>query len=170
MSHRTAHPLLLVDNEGVFRLDLGAPAANRKLALIVPGQFTKARLSPDGRFLLIGGGRSLLAVRYPPEGATPHQVGAFSGTRVLPFFSHDARTLYFLAERFLHWQSVSPDPAGGFRLGERNALFPAVTPSRATSNVGAITRDGNRFLIISTDDDEEIRTHVVSDWTTLLKP
>jgi serine/threonine-protein kinase len=161
--------LLLVANEGVFRLGLGAPAANRKLELIVPGQFAKVRISPDGRSLLLGVGRSLLAVRYPPAGAAPRQVGAFNSF-VFPFFPRDGRTLYFFAERFLHSQSVAPDPSGGVRLGERNVLFPAVTPSRATANVGAITRDGTRFLIISTDDDEEIRTHVVSDWTTLLKP
>ena len=55
------------------------------------------------------------------------------------------------------------------RLGERSVLFPIIPRARPFANLAAVSRDGNRLLAISTDDDDELSTHVLSDWTVLLK-
>ena len=85
-----------------------------------------------------------------------------------PFFSRDGHSLYFISGQALYSHPVIASAGGGIRLGERSLLFKLIHPARVDANLGAASRDGNRILAIATDDTEEVRLQVLSDWTTLL--
>jgi Tol biopolymer transport system component len=154
---------------GIFRLDVSDSAAPRELQALLPnGNATLVRISPEGRSLVFITGAAVFASRYPPSGQQPRQIGSFRGGSY-PFFSRDGRTLYFFAERSVISQPVLQNPAGEVSLGERSVLFPIFSGARVAANLGAASRDGKRLLVISTDDDDELRTHVLTDWTALLK-
>jgi serine/threonine-protein kinase len=160
-----------VATPSVFRLDLTIPEAARKLEPLytlpnAAGQIN-SRVSPDGRFIVVVIGGAVYTARYPPAGDALHQVGAFS-TFTWPFFSRDSHLLYFISGQSLYSYPVLAPPGQGMRLGERSVLFKLIHPARAVANIGAASRDGNRFLAIATDETDEIRIQVHSDWTALL--
>ena len=149
----------------LLRLDVTSSASQRKPEVIpdvLPASVV--RLSRDGRVLwLADTNADISALPYPPNGESPKRASASNGP-IFHFVSRDGARFYQFMNNMLHAQPILP----GMRLGERTAMFPVVAPRRAFSNFGAETRDG-QFLIVSTDAVEEFQTHVLSDWTKLLK-
>ena len=163
-------------NTVLYRAELARAGENgilEKLLLDFPssriGGF--ARLTPDGHWLLFSGDamESAYIVPYPPGAATPRLVSrTFSS---FPFFSRDGRQLFGYTEESPTGLTVQPVLTGpdGLHLGERSPLFPLRAPTRASANVGAITRDG-RILAITGDASEELNSLVLTDWTALISP
>ena len=88
-----------------------------------------------------------------------------------PFFNPDGKTIYGLNAGFtgIIAQALLPAADGrGIRLGEPSFLFPIQTSTRGRANVASISRDNKRILAISADPSEELKTQVLTDWTTLL--
>lgn len=77
--------------------------------------------------------------------------------------------MYSITDDSLYAYPVLPASEGGIRLGERSLLFRLHYPKRTDSNLGAVSRDGQRILAIATESDEETRVQVLSDWSTLLE-
>jgi hypothetical protein len=153
---------------GIYQLKIPESPAPRVLEKILPnGDATLVRISPDGRSMLFVTTRGSFASPYPAREDSLRPIGSFRGGSY-PFFGRDGRSLFFMEQRLVITQPVLPMPDGRFRLGDRTALFPIITGSRTVANMGAVSRDGNRLLAISTDDDEDLSTHVHSDWTALL--
>jgi len=154
---------------GIYRLNLTDGQTPRVLEKVLSnGDATLVRIAPDGRSMLFVTPRGSFVSRYPAREDSPRSIGSFRGGSY-PFFSRDGRTLYFIEQRSVISQPVLPAPDGGFRLGDRTVLFPIITGQRTIANMGAVSRDGSRLLAISTDDDEDLSTHVHSDWTALVK-
>src|SRR5262249_15060657 len=127
------------------------------------------RLSPDGRSIIVTRGGNIYACRYPPAGDSQRLVAAYSAP-AWPFFSRAGHLLYVISRQALYAHSVETSADGRIRLGERSLLFRLLHPARADANLGAVSRDGNRILTIATDDTEEARVQVLTDWTTLVHP
>ena len=163
-------------NTVLYRADLARAGENGILEKLLPDFPSSriaafARLTPDGHWLLFSGDamESVYIVPYPPGSATPRLVSrTFSSW---PFFSRDGRQLFGYSEDSPTGLTVQPVLTGpdGPRLGERSLLFPLRAPTRATANVGAITRDG-RILAIAGDASEELNSQVLTDWTALVSP
>ena len=159
-------------SQELHRLDL----ASRKMELLL-AKSGFARLSPDGRTLILielkADGTSLSAVRYPPAGAQPRELASFplaseQGPR--PYFSRDGKTLFVWnsLDNILSSYPLLPAADGGLKLGERKALFRLISGSRFVGHFVQPSKDGKRILAISTDQEEEIHTQVLTDWSTLL--
>jgi dipeptidyl aminopeptidase/acylaminoacyl peptidase len=152
-------------------LDLTAPRESRKLEPLFPEsaglRVDGARLAPDGHSLVTRSGYTFYSSRFPPAVDPPQQIAVFQHP-VWPFFSRDGRTLYFVSDQSLYSHPVTAMPGGGIRLGERSLLFKVVHPSRTDANLGAVSRDGKRWMVIATDNVDEARVQMLSDWTTLL--
>ena len=85
----------------------------------------------------------------------------------MPFFNRDGTILYGHDGVNMLSHRVISSGKGDFRLGERTVLFPSLGAESAGAHVAAASRDGNRILIIATDQPEAVATQVLSDWTTL---
>ena len=146
------------------RLDLQA-AQPGKLEPLTE-QMGIASLSLDGRLLAWGnsseGGLAVQA--YPP---TPEPMKRFlRGAESIshPFFSPDGRTVYAQFKRNLLAFPLSLDRS----LAEPRVLRPWLTSGRRSATGGAASRDGNRLLLLETDEEEILNPQVLTDWTTLL--
>ena len=155
----------------LMRLDLSAPPAARKLEPLFSQNegANVARLSPNGRSLIVGRSGNIYACRYPPAGDSLRLVAALAGP-AWPFFSRDGQLLYVVSRQALYAHAVEASSDGRIRVGERSQLFRILHPARADANLGAASRDGKRILAIATDDTEETLLQVLTDWTTLLRP
>ena len=69
----------------------------------------------------------------------------------------------FWCSRFFRTQA-----AQGFTSGSRRELFSIQPSTAAGSTSGAVSRDGLRILAITAEASEELKTQVLTDWTTLL--
>jgi hypothetical protein len=153
---------------GILRVDLTKPRAQRRVEPV----FSKgvlARVSPDGRSIVVTVDSRLYVSPYPPPAAESLSEVASLASRVWPFFSRDGRQLYAVTDETIYSYPVSNQPAGGIRLGDRSMLFKLHDPRRSDANPAAATRNGQRILAIAVDRDEETKLQVLSDWTTLLK-
>jgi serine/threonine-protein kinase len=155
----------------IVRLDLSASAGARQPELLFAMRegASTLRIAPDGHSLVITTGGNIYACRYPPDGDSPRLVASFPRP-VWPFFSRDGRVLYAVSSQALYSHPVETSTGGQMRLGERSLLFRVLHPARADANLGAVSRDGGRILVIAADESEETRLQVVTDWTSLLRP
>jgi eukaryotic-like serine/threonine-protein kinase len=130
-----------------------------------------ARIMPDGRWLLFSAADTpggLYAVPYPPQGAAPRRV---TTTPIQwPFLSKDGRFLFGSRESATAGISVHPvvSGPGTLRIGEPAFAFPIESPARVSANIGAVSRDGSRILLIAGDETDEIKPQILTDWTVLL--
>ena len=115
-----------------------------------------------------------LARRHPDRAGALRRLdssaarGSISGV-----LSRDGQALYQIsatpgAEGFV--QQTIRSSGGAIEVGPRKMLFRIITPTRSGSNTAAVSPDGTRIVAISTDLEEEFRTQVLTDWTTLIKP
>jgi predicted Ser/Thr protein kinase len=159
----------------IFRVDLNAPTTARKPEEIWAraGAISSVRVSPDGHWLLYQMGATAYALPYPTI-RSAQEIGTMGGT--WPFFSRDGRTLYAFgtdadsggAASIVSMPIVN-NAGGAMALGRSSLVFRLLVAGRSDSNLGAVTRDGSRFLSLSTDAFEETKNQVISDWTVLLK-
>ncbi len=167
--------LILVEyprHSGISRLDLTAPRALRKLEPVstsggLTSTQTNVRISPDGHTLLAAVGGAVYSSPYPDPAAHLTQIAELPSP-AWPFFSRDGRLLYLVSGQPLYSFPVVAISGGGIRLGERSLLFKLNHPARSDANLAAASRDGNRLIAIATDETEEARVQVLTDWTTLL--
>jgi len=172
------HLILLTQSAQMLRsLELPASAASARLEPLLPHagaarDVGSARMTPDGRWLTYLSGQIVYAVRYPPAGSNPIRIGNTGDTSELMYtsISRDGRTYfgYRLASQSVVAGNLQDSPEG-LRLGPLSSLFHLTLPLRFQSQALAPSRDGNRFLAISTDATEELKIQVISDWTALLK-
>ena len=101
---------------------------------------------------------------YPVSGSEPRWLGNLGQ----PFFNRDGTVLYTYDGVNMLSHRVLSSGKGEFRLGERAVLFPSLGAQSAGAHIAAASRDGNRILIVTTDQPEAVATQVLSDWTTLL--
>ena len=73
-----------------------------------------------------------------------------------------------VAERSLYSHPVLPERGADFRVGERSLLFQVDHLMRADINPGTVSREGKRFLTMTTDSPEQAQVQLLSDWTSLL--
>ena len=152
---------------GVFRLDLTAADKARKLELILDfpiGGYAGLRMSPDGRWMLIGGDATNLAVPYPPLGAKPRPIGEIS----FPIFRSDGKALFGIRGNYLLSRPLIRDAPGDLRLGEQTIQFSLYTLLSAGSRFADVSRDGKRIIAISAEQPEATWTQVMNDWTSLI--
>jgi hypothetical protein len=165
-------------SRSLVRVDLSS-TGDGKLESLLPPDFVsnhiglQARLSPDNRWLIFEAAdmkEGAYASPYPPGGATPKLITTkYAGW---PFFSRDGRMLYGFTDTGINGltaQPVAGGPGESLRLGERSFVLPALFPTRTGANVGAVSRDGSKFLIISGDESEQTKYQVLTDWTSLLR-
>jgi hypothetical protein len=156
---------ILKEGATVHRLDLAAPEPRKLEPLFdVPGAGAQVRLSRDGRMIVATSDAKILAWPYPPDGTPAKEIAVANSQPIWPFFSEDSRSLFVATDDALYSYPVLP----GIRLGERTHLFRLIHSVRINAHIAQASRDGSRILAITTDDVEEFRTQVLSDWTTLL--
>jgi Tol biopolymer transport system component len=167
----------------IVELDLSTAAPARKLKIVLPApegsRIGWVRIAPDGKSLFFhtapdtSDNSELYVTKYPVQGA-PRRLdlspprGSHSAV-----MSRDGHSLYQVsvtpgAEGFVV-QAIRSN-RGEIEVGPRTPLFRVITPTRAGANMAAVSPDGTRILAIATDLEEEFRTQVLSDWTTLIKP
>ncbi len=157
----------------IFRFDLSGSVERPALESLTDAVGASLRITLDGHRLLIGTGSlstTGYTLRYPPrDGETALPIPNFVQSL---FFSKDGKTLYGVANhpnvRFMSAIPIFTEPSGSVRFGEKSSLFPEFTVITGGSKVGAVTQDGQRFLIITTDTPELLNIQVLTDWTTLL--
>jgi serine/threonine protein kinase len=156
---------------GIFRLKLATDAGKSSvLEPLVSNDAAAAvgltvALSPDGKWLIysMSDGQGLYALPYPVSGSEPRWVGRVG----MPFFNRDGTILYGHDGVNMLSHRVMSSGKGDFRLGDRTVLFANLGAESAGAHVAAASRDGNRILVIATDQPEAVATQVLSDWTTL---
>jgi hypothetical protein len=132
----------------------------------------QARLSPDMRWLAYSSnesGRHEVYVRRFPGGESKWQVSTRGGAQ--PMWRHDGRELFYLGlDGTLMVATVKRDDA--FETNPPRALFD--TGIRASfvdrRNQYVVTRDGERFLVnVSAEDENSAPITVVLNWQARLK-
>ena len=122
-------------------------------------------IAPDGRSLVRMTVIEGLILRGYPLTAEPVKRFARGAEPIdKPFFSADGQALYGRFQGTLVMFPLSPDRS----IGEPAFLRPWQTTSRAGAEGGVASRDGQRLLLIETDQDEILNPQVLTDWTTLL--
>ncbi len=158
--------LLSIFNRQIQRLDLDAkvPRNWEELGKLESGSAT-AEFSPDGNSIVNSAGiDEILTQATSPSQDPPKRLKVGIGSLSCFFFSPDNRTLYAKSNGNLVSIPFSPDRT----LGEPKTLFPWTTHARVGSRLGAASRDGNRLLVVDTDEKDKLYTQVLTDWTTLL--
>jgi Tol biopolymer transport system component len=158
-----------------------APSAKPEVVLTPPAgrRVLWARIAPDGKSLLFNTdgdteGANMYGTAYPAPTGPPRPLATFLPRAAISgSFSRDGRTLLLVsATPGAPGISLLPlrSNGGAIEAGQRIPLFRVVTTTRAGSNTAALSPDGSRILVISTDSEDDFRTQVLSDWTTLIKP
>ena len=150
----------------VYALDLHSSDQEPTLLFESTFDTDEFHLSPDGRWIAWGSresGRWEVFVATFPEFLQRRQVSVGGGSQ--PLWSRDGQELFYLKPDGT-LMSVEVDLGGEIETGEPAALFPtgiAVNPIR---NQYCVTPDGQRFLTIEPEENEEI--HVIVNWPALL--
>jgi Tol biopolymer transport system component len=131
---------------------------------------TNGRFSPDGQFIAYSAtesGRTEIYVQpFPPTGVK-WQVSSEGGAR--PRWRSDGRELYYL-DRSGTLVAVPITARRGFQFGKPLPLFPMrFVPAGANQYPYDVSRDGQRFLIISDSADALLPLTVVVNWWTALE-
>jgi serine/threonine-protein kinase len=167
----------------IVELDLSTPVAARKLKVVLPApegsRIGWVRIAPDGKSLFFyaglntSDGAALYVTKYPVQGAPRRldlSVPLGSTSAVL---SRDGHSLYQVSAspgaESIVVQAIRSN-GSEIEAGPRTPLFRVITPTRAAANTAAVSLDGARVLVIATDLEEEFRTQILTDWTTLIKP
>jgi dipeptidyl aminopeptidase/acylaminoacyl peptidase len=144
----------------IFQLD-----GQSKAAPLVQTRFTEldAVISPDGKWFAYSSdesGRPEIYVQAFADASKRYQVSAAGGGR--PRWRGDGQELFFVAGNTL--QSVSISTGGGFEAGKPRDLF-----RLPMWEDYAVTRDGQRFLVAtSVEDNPVLPPTVVLNWTSEL--
>jgi eukaryotic-like serine/threonine-protein kinase len=131
----------------------------------------RARLSPNRKWLAYASDESgrleIYVQALTPDGGRL-QISTESGTE--PFWRGDGKELYFVKESALMAVDVK-EGSSGIIAGVPKRLFEApFTPVTFRRNRYIVTRDGSRFLVItSAAAQQPERITVVVNWTGLLK-
>jgi Tol biopolymer transport system component len=151
------------------RVSLAAPNSKPEELLASSTGFSHARISPDRQWLAFQsnetGPLQVYVSSYPAPSAK-YQVSVNGG--VLPLWSRDGKTLYFLGlDRKLMASNVTRT-AGGLQFTPPVVLFPTnVSPSLLYSGF-VVTRDG-KFLVTQRDEEQSTPVTMVVNWTADLK-
>ncbi len=136
--------------------------------LATPGAEVQAVLSPDGHWLaytvfdLQTGTNGVYVQAFPGPGGK-WQVSNAGGSE--PQWRGDGKELFYLSPDRL-MMAVPVDLTSGFRPGTPHALFRAdVSANRITRNRYRASRDGQRFLLVSTQMTQLPPITVVLNWT-----
>ena len=152
-------------NDSLYRLDLKSTQPAKMEVVEESHRPGYASLSPDGRSLVRMTVIEGLILRGYPLTAEPVKRFARGAEPIdKPFFSADGRALYAHFQGSLVMFPLSPDRS----IGEPAILRPWQTTSRAGAEGGVASRDGQRLLLIETDQAEILNPQVLTDWTTLL--
>jgi dipeptidyl aminopeptidase/acylaminoacyl peptidase len=157
-----------VASREIFGLSLG----DRKSFPIVQTQFANAqgRLSPDGRWIAYtsdeSGRAEIFVQSFPPTGAK-FQISTMGGVEAQ--WRGDGRELFFLSGTKLFVADVQAT-GSSFEAGAPRQLFdvPAVT-GVLRRNRYLVTRDGQRFLVVTTEQKTDSTPFtVVLNWQAAL--
>ena len=163
-------------NGSIYRLRTDGAADSKPEVWVSAGPVTPfvtqmARFTPDAKFVFSveGRGEGRFIPWRPERPATTVDARAVTFSLTGPFFSRDGRRLCGLeVPRGLTCHSVAAAPDGSLLLGPPSFQFGGVTTMvGSTTNVAAAASDG-RFLLISTDEHEELDWQLLTDWTMLL--
>jgi Tol biopolymer transport system component len=147
------------------RVSLATPGSKPEELLPSSTGFSHARVSPDRQWLAFQsnetGPLQVYVSKYPAPSAK-YQVSVNGG--VLPLWSRDGKTLYFLGlDRKLMASNVTKT-AGGLQFSPPVVLFPTnVSPSLLYSGF-VVTRDG-KFLVTQRDEVQSTPVTMVVNWT-----
>jgi hypothetical protein len=143
----------------------GIPLVAQPAIRAQQGALGYAVLSPDGQSLAWDQLMLGVAVQaFPPASQTIKRFKRGGDRFAYPLFSPDGRTLYAASNGNLLAFPLSPDRS----IGEPKVLFRLQLPDRPAAKPFAVSRDGNRILVIDTDERERLTPQILTDWTTLL--
>jgi Tol biopolymer transport system component len=137
-----------------------------------PGDQLYAQFSPDGRwvsYVSTETGRSEIYVAPFPATGAKWQITSTGGS--YPRWRRDGKAIFYMvigSSRVLEAQVNGSGPT--FEVGESKVLFDAenMSPNIASSQYD-VTSDGQRFIIITTGDQESFSLTLVQNWMSQLK-
>ena len=156
---------ILSSSEGLFQVDLRSKTPRTWSRLSETADFAStATLRPNGHQIVFTEGFRLRISGFPhSQGEAPRKVPGEYAVN-WPFFSADGRTMYAASTDKLYSYQISPDGT----VSPPSFRFSLVHPTGNGARIAAVTRDGKRILAISTDDSDQLRSQIISDWTALL--
>jgi Tol biopolymer transport system component len=155
-------------NDSVWALPL-VGEGDPKLILKVTYSLDDPQVSPDGRWLAYcandTGGWEVYLMPYGRDG---ERIPVSLGGGRQPRWRGDSRELFYVTPEGELMVVPVRESGDGLALGRGSRLFNAGVRSRTRSQYG-VTRDGQRFLVITPVDGDRRSLEVVLNWPSLLE-